>query len=100
MWWMFFDFVDIKKKFSELFIKSLEMICVYNSKILMIFSLNEYEVMELFLWIGVECLELKLVVVVCVLIVVCKKIGFDELVVYILEFGVVFSVKDGEVYVI
>jgi hypothetical protein len=45
---MFFDFADIKKMSSESFIKSLELIKTFNSRIPMTFSLNEHEVLEVF----------------------------------------------------
>ena len=97
---MFFDFADIKKKSSESFIKSLEMIRAYNSKIPMTFSLNEHEVMELFSRIGVERPELKPAAVARALTAARKKIGFDELVVHTPEFGAASSAKDGEAYAI
>ncbi|MFA6959727.1 MAG: PfkB family carbohydrate kinase [Opitutaceae bacterium] len=95
---MFFDFADIKKKSSESFIKSLEMIRSYNSKIPMTFSLNEHEVMELFSRTGVESPELKPAAIASALTVARKKIGFDELVVHTPEFGAASSAKEGEAY--
>ena len=95
---MFFDFADIKKKSSESFIKSLEMIRSYNSKIPMTFSLNEHEVMELFSRIGVERPELKPAAIARALTAAREKIGFDELVVHTPEFGAASSAKDGEAY--
>ncbi|HEY8932280.1 MAG TPA: PfkB family carbohydrate kinase [Rariglobus sp.] len=95
---MFFDFADIKKKSSESFVKSLEMIRAYNDKIPMTFSLNEHEVMELFSRIGVERPELKPAAIAAALTAARKKIGFDELVVHTPEFGAASSAKDGEAY--
>ena len=54
---MFFDFADIKKKSSESFMTSLELIKSYNSKIPMALSLNEHEAFDLFSRIGVDSLE-------------------------------------------
>ncbi len=84
---MFFDFADIKKKSSESFIKSLELIRSYNSKIPMTLSLNEHEVMELLSRIGVDRPELKPAAVARALTGAREKIGFDELVVHTPEFG-------------
>jgi len=95
---MFFDFADIKKKSSESFVKSLEMIRAYNDKIPMTFSLNEHEVMELFSRIGVERPELKPAAIAAALTAARKKIGFDELVVHTPEFGAASSAKEGEAY--
>jgi hypothetical protein len=97
---MFFDFADIKKKSSESFIQSLEMIRAYNGKIPMTFSLNEHEVMELFSRIGVPRPELKPAAIAAALSVAREKIGFDELVVHTPEFGAASSAKDGEAFAI
>ena len=97
---MFFDFADIKKKSSESFIQSLEMIRACNGKIPMTFSMNEHEVMELFLRIGVERPELKPAAVASALAVAREKIGFDELVVHTPEFGAASNAKEGEAYAI
>ena len=95
---MFFDFADIKKKSPESFLKTLEMIKAYNGKIPMTFSLNEHEVMELFLRIDVECRELTPTAMTEALSIARKKIGFDELVVHTPEFGAASSAKDGEAF--
>ncbi len=95
---MFFDFADIKKKSSESFIQSLEMIRSYNSKIPMTFSLNEHEVMELFSRIGVERPELKPAALARALTAAREKIGFDELVVHTPDFGAASSAQEGEAY--
>jgi hypothetical protein len=97
---MFFDFADIKKKSSESFIKSLEMIRAYNGKIPMTFSLNEHEVMELFSRIGMKCPELQPAAMARALSAAREKIGFDELVVHTPEFGAASSAKEGEAYAI
>jgi hypothetical protein len=97
---MFFDFADIKKKSSESFLKSLELIRSYNGKIPMTLSLNEHEVMELLSRIGVARPELKPVEIAAALRVARQKIGFDELVVHTPEFGAASSMKDGEAYAI
>lgn len=97
---MFFDFADIKKKSSESFVKSLELIQRYNSKIPMTFSLNEHEVMELFLRIGVECAEETPEAIAAALTIARKKIGFDELVVHTPEFAAASSATDGEAFAI
>ncbi len=95
---MFFDFADIKKKSSESFLKSLELIKQYNSKIPMTFSLNEHEVLELCSRIGVEVPELTPEAIASALTVARQKIGFDELVVHTPEFAAASSVADGEAF--
>jgi len=95
---MFFDFADIKKKSSESFMKSLEMIKPYNSKIPMTFSLNEHEVFELFSRIGVECSEETPAAVASALTIARQKIGFDELVVHTPDYAAASSAADGEAY--
>ena len=97
---MFFDFADIKKKSSESFVKSLEMIKAYNSKIPMTFSLNEHEVLELCSRVGIERPELNPATIGATLKVAREKIGFDELVVHTPEFAAASSAKDGEAYAI
>ncbi|MDQ8208351.1 PfkB family carbohydrate kinase [Coraliomargarita sp. SDUM461003] len=97
---MFFDFADIKKKSSESFVKSLELIKPYNSKIPMTFSLNEHEVLELCSRIGIERPELKPETIASTLTLAREKIGFDELVVHTPEFAAASSAKDGEAYAI
>ena len=97
---MFFDFADIKKKSSESFMRSLEMIRSYTGKIPMTFSMNEHEVMELFLRIGVERPELKPAAIAAALTVAREKIGFDELVVHTPEFGAASNAREGEAYAI
>ena len=97
---MFFDFADIKKKSSESFIKSLEMIRSFNSKIPMTFSMNEHEVLELFSRVGIEPPELKPAAIAAALTVAREKIGFDELVVHTPEFAASSSVAGGEAFAI
>lgn len=97
---MFFDFADIKKKSSESFLRSLEMIRAHNARIPMSFSLNEHEVMELFARVGVPRPELKPAAVAAALTVAREKIGFDELVVHTPEFGAASSAREGEAYAI
>jgi hypothetical protein len=92
---MFFDFADIQKKSSESFVKSLEMIKQYNSKIPMTFSLNHHEVMELCSRIGVECAEATPEAIAAALPIAREKIGFDELVVHTPDFAVASSVTEG-----
>ena len=93
---MFFDFADIKKKSNESFMKSLELIQQYNSKIPMTFSLNHHEIMELFARIGVECAEATPEAIVAALPIARDKIGFDELVVHTPDFAVASNTADGE----
>ncbi len=93
---MFFDFADIKKKSSEAFIKSLELIASYNSKIPMCFSLNHHEIMELCARIGVECAEATPEAIAAALPIARDKIGFDELVVHTPDFAVASSTAEGE----
>jgi sugar/nucleoside kinase (ribokinase family) len=97
---MFFDFADIKKKSSESFATSLELIKSYNSKIPMTLSLNEHEVLELFLRIGIERPDLKPAAIASALKPAREKIGFDELLVHTPEFAAVSNSKDGEAYAI
>ena len=95
---MFFDFADIKKKSSESFIKSLELIRCYNSKIPMTFSMNEHEVLELLSRIGVQLPELKPTAIASALTAAREKIGFDELVVHTPEFAASSSAAEGEAF--
>jgi len=97
---MFFDFADIKKKSSEAFLESLNLIRPYNEKVPMTLSLNEHEVFELLSRIGIEKPALKPAVVASALTAAREKIGFDELVVHTPEFGAASSAKDGEAYAI
>lgn len=97
---MFFDFADIKKKSSESFMKSLELIKGFNRKIPMTFSLNEHEVFELFSRIGVPCPALKPGEIAAALAGAREKIGFDELVVHTPEFAAASSATDGEAFAI
>jgi hypothetical protein len=97
---MFFDFADIKKKSSESFIKSLELIKSYNNKIQMTFSLNEHEVFELCSRVGVERPELTPAAIASALTIVREKIGFDELVVHTPEFAAASNASEGEAYAI
>lgn len=97
---MFFDFADIKKKSSEAFNKTLELIRPHNERIPVTFSLNEHEVFELFARIGVEKPALEPAAIAASLTEAREKIGFDELVVHTPEFGAASSAKDGEAYAI
>lgn len=97
---MFFDFADIKKKSSESFIKSMELIQSFNSKIPMTFSLNEHEVLELFSRIGVKQPEQTPTAIASALTVAREKIGFDELVVHTPEFAASSSAAGGEAFAI
>ena len=97
---MFFDFADIKKKSSESFIKSLELIQCFNSKIPMTFSMNEHEVLELLSRIGVQLPELKPTAIASALTAAREKIGFDELVVHTPEFAASSSAAEGEAFAI
>jgi hypothetical protein len=95
---MFFDFADIKKKSSESFIKSLELIQSFSSKIPMTFSLNEHEVVELFSRIGVARPELTPAAIASALTAAREKIGFDELVVHTPDFAAASNATEGEAY--
>jgi hypothetical protein len=97
---MFFDFADIKKKSSESFFKSMELIKSYNINIPMTLSLNEHEVMELFSRMGVTCHELSPTAIASALPEARDKTGFDELVVHTPEFAAVSSAMQGEAYAI
>jgi hypothetical protein len=93
---MFFDFADIKKKSEESFIKSLDLIKSYNSKIPMTFSMNEHEVLELLARIGVNKPEYTPAAIASALTTARKKIGFDELVVHTPEFACASNSTEGE----
>jgi len=95
---MFFDFADIKKKSSEAFLRSLELIQAYNDRIPMLLSLNEHEVMELFARLGVERPPLEPEAIAAALKVAREKIGFDELVVHTPDFGAASSASEGEAF--
>jgi hypothetical protein len=95
---MFFDFADIKKKSSESFRTSLELIASYNDKIPMTLSLNEHEVFELFNRMGVACSDRSPASVAAALTVAREAIGFDELVVHTPEFAAASSSADGEAH--
>ncbi|MFO8027223.1 MAG: carbohydrate kinase family protein [Opitutales bacterium] len=95
---MFFDFADIKKKSSEAFKKSLELISSYNAKIPNTLSLNEHEVLELFTRVGMEQPPLEPEAIANALKVARETIGFDELVVHTPDFGAASSASDGEAY--
>jgi hypothetical protein len=97
---MFFDFADIKKKSSESFMVSLELIRSYNGKIPMTFSMNEHEVFELFSRIGVERPPLTPAAIAAALTIARKKIGFDELVVHTPEFAAASNATEGEAFAI
>ncbi len=95
---MFFDFADIKKKSSESFVKTLELIKRFNDKIPMTLSLNEHEVMELLSRLGVDQPELDPAAIASALTIARQKIGFDELVVHTPDFGAVSNANDGEAF--
>ena len=97
---MFFDFADIKKKSSESFVRSLELIRSFSGKIPMVLSLNEHEVLELFSRIGVARPELTPTAICAALAIAREKIGFDELVVHTPEFAAASSKTGGEAYAI
>lgn len=97
---MFFDFADIKKKSSESFMKTLNLVQSFNKKIPMTFSLNEHEVLELFSRIGVDRPEQTPEAIAAALTIAREKIGFDELVVHTPEFAAASSVADGEAWAI
>ncbi|NBB78572.1 MAG: hypothetical protein GVY36_03900 [Verrucomicrobia bacterium] len=95
---MFFDFADIKKKSSESFMESLQLITSYNAKIPMTLSLNEHEVFELFSRTGIECSDRSPASVATALTTARQKIGFDELIVHTPEFAAASSTDDGEAH--
>ncbi|MGB0745266.1 MAG: PfkB family carbohydrate kinase, partial [Opitutales bacterium] len=97
---MFFDFADIKKKSSEAFIQSLELIKSYSDKIKFTLSLNEHEVFELLKRLDVEQPALEPAAIAEVLKIAREKIGFDELVVHTPDFGAASSASDGEAFAI
>ncbi len=97
---MIFDFADIKKKSSESFMKSLELIKGYNRKVPMTLSLNEHEVLELFSRLGVDCAEETPAGITSALAVAREKVGLDELIVHTPEFAAGSSAVDGEAYAI
>lgn len=95
---MFYDFADIKKKSSESLMKTLGLIRNYNEKIPMTLSLNEHEVMELFLRLGIDYTSLAPETVSEPLAIAREKIGFDELLVHTPNFAAGSSAKDGEAF--
>jgi len=95
---MFFDFADIKKKSSESFMTSLELIRSYNDRLPMTLSLNEHEVLELCGRVGIDAPELEPAAVASALADARQAIGFDELVVHTPEFGAASQLADGEAY--
>lgn len=95
---MVFDFADIKKKSSESFMTSLELIASYNSRIPMCLSLNEHEVFELFLRIGMDIPDATPQAITPALTIARQKIGFDELVVHTPHFAAASCSKDGEAF--
>jgi len=97
---MFFDFADIKKKSSESFARSLQLISSYSSRIPMVLSLNEHEVLELFARIGVARPELTPQAISSALAIAREKIGFAELVVHTPEFAAASTATEGEAYAI
>ncbi len=97
---MFFDFADIKKKSSESFLRSLELIKRHAAKVPMTLSLNEHEVMELFARLGVACGDESPAGIASALTVAREKIGFDELIVHTPEFAAASSAVDGEAHAI
>jgi hypothetical protein len=97
---MFFDFADIKKKSSESFIRSLDLIKSFGGRVPMVLSLNEHEVLELFSRIGVPRPELTPVAISSALAIARAKIGFAELIVHTPEFAAASSAAEGEAHAI
>lgn len=93
---MFFDFADIKKKSAESFLESLALIRSYSDRVPMTFSLNEHEVLELFLRIGVPEPAYTPEAIASALTAAREKTGFDELVVHTPEFAAASSASEGE----
>lgn len=97
---MVFDFADIKKKSSESFLVTLELIRSFNAKIPMTLSLNEHEVFELFSRVGIECADATPPAIAAALTPAREKIGFDELVVHTPHFAAASCTADGEGFAI
>lgn len=97
---MIFDFADIKKKSSDQFVKSLDLIRSYNSKIPMTLSVNEHEVLEVFNRLGVDCQDHTPQGITSVLGEAREKMGLDEVIVHTPEFACGSSSKDGEAFAI
>lgn len=97
---MFFDFADIKKKSSESFIQSLELIKSYSARIPMTLSMNEHEALELCSRIGVERPEVEPVAIAAALTAARGKTGFDELIVHTSDFAAASSASEGEAHAI
>lgn len=93
---MFFDFADIKKKSTESFTASLELITGFNEKIPMVLSMNEHEVLELFTRIGVPLPGKDPAAMPPALEAARRKIQLDELVVHTPAFAAASSAADGE----
>jgi sugar/nucleoside kinase (ribokinase family) len=97
---MFFDFADIKKKADQAFSETLALIKEFNTKIPMTLSLNEHEVHELFLRVGIACEEDDPAAIASALTAAREKIGIDELVVHTPVFAAASSASDGEGFAI
>lgn len=95
---MFFDFADIKKKSSESFMKSMELIKQYNSKVPMTLSVNEHEVLEVFARLGIECTDHSPAGITASLAMAREKSGLDEIIVHTPEFAAGASSVDGAAY--
>lgn len=95
---MFFDFADIKKKSNASFMASLALISEFNSKIPMTLSMNEHEVKELFLRIGLALPGADPAAMPAALKVAREKICIDELVVHTPAFGAASNATDGEAF--
>ena len=93
---MFFDFADIKKKSKESFEKSLNLIRKYDEKIPMTLSVNEHEVLEVFLRVGVDCQTLEADTFIPALKEAREKIGLNELLVHTPNFAAASNATDGE----
>jgi hypothetical protein len=95
---MFFDFADIKKKSNESFIKSMELIKCYNSKVPMTLSVNEHEVLEVFARLGIECPDHSPAGITAALAIAREKTGLDEIIVHTPEFAAGASAADGAAF--
>jgi sugar/nucleoside kinase (ribokinase family) len=94
---MFFDFADIKKKSTDSFFATLELIKKFNGMIPMTMSLNEHEGADLFSRFGITCEE-EPAAMAAALATARKEIGIDELVIHTPHFAVASHSAEGEAH--
>jgi len=93
---MFFDFADLKKKSSEAFLASLDLIKSVGDRIPLTLSMNEHEGFELFSRLGVDKPEETPEAIAGALTQAREKNGFDELIVHTANFACASTASEGE----